>query len=148
MNLQLQLDVTVDKGDETVESCPVVQFEQVKRKDMLSPGVVARISLVEGQQISFVLREDIPNHVTQDVTTAILDARQHETMAYWSRWLAKSKYKGRWREDVNRSLMILKLLTYEPTGAIIAAPTFSVPEAIGGVRYVPSFPSCCLFAVV
>lgn len=133
-DLQLQLDVTVDKGDETVESCPVVEFRQVQRKDMLSPGVVARIHLVEGQQISFVLREDIPNHVTQDVTTTVLDARQHDTMAYWSKWLAKSKYKGRWREDVNRSLMILKLLTYEPTGAIIAAPTFSVPEAIGGVR--------------
>ena len=132
----MQLDVTIDKGDETVESCPLVNFEQVQLKDMLSPGVVAHIHLVEGQQISFVLREDIPNHVTPDVTTAVLDARQHDTMTYWSNWLAKSKYKGRWREVVNRSLMILKLLTYEPTGAIIAAPTFSVPEAIGGVRYV------------
>lgn len=133
-DVKLQLDVTVDKGDDTVDSCPFVEFKQVQRGDMLSPGVVAHIRLVQGQQISFVLRDDIPNHVTQDVTTKILDARQYDTMNFWSKWLNKSKYKGRWREVVSRSLMILKLLTYEPTGAIIAAPTFSVPEAIGGVR--------------
>jgi GH15 family glucan-1,4-alpha-glucosidase len=48
--------------------------------------------------------------------------------------IVHSKYKGRWREQVSRSLMILKMLTYEPTGAIIAAPTFSLPEDFGGSR--------------
>ena len=83
--------MTLDKGDDSVESCPIVKFNQVHRQDMKSPGVTARIHLVEGQAISFVLREDIPNHVTPDVTTAILDARQHDTMAYWSKWLAKDR---------------------------------------------------------
>ncbi|KFY79083.1 hypothetical protein V499_01881 [Pseudogymnoascus sp. VKM F-103] len=133
-DLKLQLDVTIDKGDEDSITCPLLKFTTVKKDKLLGEGVVAHIHLEEGQAISFVLRDDIPNHVTPDVTTEVLDTQQHDTQAFWYSWISKSKYKGRWREVVNRSLMILKLLTYEPTGAIIASPTFSVPEAIGGVR--------------
>ncbi len=57
-----------------------------------------------------------------------------ETIHFWRNWLMKSQYKGRWREMVNRSALILKLLTFEPTGAIVAAPTCSLPESIGGKR--------------
>jgi len=56
------------------------------------------------------------------------------TISYWRNWLSKSTYKGRWREMVNRSALILKLLTFEPTGAIVAAPTCSLPEGVGGER--------------
>lgn len=133
-DLSLQLDVTIDRGEEHVNSCPGLDFKKVKRDAMLGEGVVAHIHLLEGQAVSFVLREDIPNHVTRDVTTEIVDLQQHDTQSYWFNWISHSKYKGRWREVVNRSLMILKLLTYEPTGAIVAAPTFSIPEHIGGQR--------------
>ncbi|WP_433552992.1 glycoside hydrolase family 15 protein [Micromonospora zamorensis] len=57
-----------------------------------------------------------------------------ETRDYWRRWVGGSRYKGRWREVVERSAMTLKLMTYAPTGALVAAPTAGLPEQIGGQR--------------
>lgn len=131
---RLQLDVTIDNGDESAGPCPVVEFNKVAREGLLSEGVVAHITLREGQAVSFTLRDDNESHVTGSITTADLDKQQHDTQTYWYNWISRCKYKGRWREVVTRSLMILKLLTYEPTGAIVAAPTFSVPEEVGGPR--------------
>jgi GH15 family glucan-1,4-alpha-glucosidase len=62
------------------------------------------------------------------------ERRFTNTIEYWRNWLSKSSYRGRWREIVNRSALILKLLTFEPTGAIVAAPTCSLPEGVGGER--------------
>jgi len=56
------------------------------------------------------------------------------TAAFWRGWLGQSTYKGRWREMVNRSALTLKMLTHEPTGAVVAAPTTSLPEQLGGER--------------
>jgi GH15 family glucan-1,4-alpha-glucosidase len=98
-------------------------------------GVVADFTLGEGENATFVLRrlgpDDRPGHCP-----GVGEAEElfRDTVAYWRRWLSKSTYTGRWREMVHRSALTLKLLSFEPTGAIVAAPTCSLPEAIGGQR--------------
>ncbi len=60
--------------------------------------------------------------------------KYEETLTYWQAWSSRCTYQGRWREPVLRSVLCLKLLTYAPTGAIVAAPTCGLPEAKGGER--------------
>jgi GH15 family glucan-1,4-alpha-glucosidase len=57
-----------------------------------------------------------------------------ETESFWQRWIARSTYRGRWREAVERSAIALKLMTYAPSGGLVAAPTAALPEQVGGVR--------------
>jgi GH15 family glucan-1,4-alpha-glucosidase len=57
-----------------------------------------------------------------------------DTVRFWRSWLAQSTYTGRWRETVQRSAITLKLMTYAPSGGIVAAPTAALPEQIGGER--------------
>lgn len=98
-------------------------------------GVVSRFTLHEGEVAVFVLREVQPGSgcgVCMFEEEAEVMFRQ--TVDYWRRWLSRCKYKGRWREIVHRSALALKLLTFAPTGAIVAAPTTSLPEEIGGER--------------
>ena len=98
-------------------------------------GVVADFTLGEGEKATFVLRrlgpEDPAGHCP---STGEAEDLFRDTVVYWRRWLAKSTYTGRWREMVHRSALTLKLLSFESTGAIIAAPTCSLPEALGGER--------------
>jgi GH15 family glucan-1,4-alpha-glucosidase len=98
-------------------------------------GAVAAFPLGEGQSATFVLRVIAPDaHPGQCPGTEEAGDWFRETVAYWQRWAARCTYQGRWREVVLRSALALKLLTYQPTGAIVAAPTTSLPEGIGGVR--------------
>lgn len=109
-DVKLQVDVAVDKGDG--HNCGHMTFEKVKKDGMLGEGIVSRFTLRAGQSVSFILRNDIPNHITEVITDAVLDNQQHDTQTFWYNFISQSKYKGRWREVVSRSLMILKLLTY------------------------------------
>ncbi len=97
-------------------------------------GAVAGFTLDAGQTATFALRHS--EHGQSDWLKAPLSRRSAlaQTMEFWRRWLAKSTYTGRWREMVDRSALVLKMLTYRPTGAIVAAPSCSLPEEIGGNR--------------
>jgi GH15 family glucan-1,4-alpha-glucosidase len=98
-------------------------------------GVIADFTLGEGEKLAFVLRRPCADDGPRPCPGAD-EAEElfRDTVAYWRRWLAKCTYMGRWREVVHRSALTLKLLSFEPTGAIVAAPTCSLPEAIGGQR--------------
>jgi GH15 family glucan-1,4-alpha-glucosidase len=74
--------------------------------------------------------------VSHEQTPQPLDAEEalRATDAYWREWAGRCKYQGQWRDLVVRSLITLKAMTYAPTGAIVAAPTTSLPEELGGVR--------------
>lgn len=98
-------------------------------------GATADFVLDEGQNATFLLRRLDPDGdagYCPDAGEA--EERFRETVTYWQRWLAHCTYHGRWREVVQRSVLALKLLTYAPTGALVAAPTTSLPEDVGGVR--------------
>src|SRR5204863_509278 len=75
-----------------------------------------------------------PGELPAPYSEADIAAEFDATVAFWRRWLRRSRYSGRWRETVHRSALTLKLLTYAPTGAIVAAPTTSLPEQLGGAR--------------
>ena len=98
-------------------------------------GAKGRFVLNEGSKCTFVLhaldRDGVCNRAPSDTEAQALF---EQTVSFWRGWLSKCTYRGRWREIVQRSALVLKLLTFDPTGAIVAAPTCSLPEQFGGVR--------------
>jgi GH15 family glucan-1,4-alpha-glucosidase len=98
-------------------------------------GVTAEFVLREGESATFVIRPiDKGTEAAGPPSPGQTEELFQATVAFWRGWIAKSTYHGRWREMVHRSALVLKLLTFEPTGAIVAAPTCSLPEHTGGVR--------------
>jgi GH15 family glucan-1,4-alpha-glucosidase len=94
-------------------------------------GVAATFTLQEGESADFHLEW---NGDVRPVTAGETDEVLTRTQDFWQGWLGQSRYRGRWRETVQRSALALKLLVYHPTGALVAAPTTSLPEEPGGTR--------------
>ncbi|KAJ3985820.1 glycoside hydrolase family 15 protein [Lentinula detonsa] len=122
------------------------QFLDLSAKGHKGPAVSAEMTLHEGQVVTFVLRSPPTQEVEQEADPV---AAGNQTMKsrpandpyltkstnkYWNDWIRNSHYSGSWKEAVHRSALALKLLIYEPTGAVVASPTFSLPEYIGGTR--------------
>jgi GH15 family glucan-1,4-alpha-glucosidase len=113
--LGLSADVTLEK----------------RRRD----GAGARFTLGAGEGATFVLAEiEGGEGPGRALSGRDFDELLRDTLDYWRRWVSKSTYEGRWREDVHRSALALKLMVYDPTGALVAAPTMGLPETIGGER--------------
>ena len=106
-------------------SCPLVAVDG---------DVRARIALRAGETATFVLDRVEAGEGPVLHSDADIAEEFDATVAFWRRWLSRSHYSGRWREMVDRSALTLKLLTYAPSGAIVAAPTTSLPEQLGGTR--------------
>lgn len=95
-------------------------------------STVAELTVGPGDRVPFTLTWQ-PSHLPPprplDPFAAVA-----ATEAWWERWIGACRYQGDWAAEVRRSLVVLKALTYHPTGGIVAAPTTSLPEAIGGSR--------------
>ena len=97
-----------------------------------SHDVRCAFTLKAGETANFILGADRAKG--QPPEMVLVGRRFFDTAQFWKSWISKSNYKGRWREMVQRSALLLKLLISRKHGSIIAAPTFSLPESIGGVR--------------
>jgi GH15 family glucan-1,4-alpha-glucosidase len=98
-------------------------------------GVAGDVTLDEEESTTLILRDIDPGgRCVRTLSPEEANQAFRDTVQYWRDWLSQCTYTGRWREMVQRSALTLKLLTYEPTGAIVAAPTCSLPEDVGGVR--------------
>jgi GH15 family glucan-1,4-alpha-glucosidase len=115
----------------------------IREPDDARLGRVQRISaqdlsfeftLASGQLRGFVLQTGEQPRPARQFRVAEVWQLFDETVRFWRSWLAQSTYTGRWRETLQRSAITLKLMTYAPSGGIVAAPTAALPEQIGGER--------------
>jgi GH15 family glucan-1,4-alpha-glucosidase len=113
-------------------TCPPMALYSSIALEQQSQDAASQFTLRSGETVTFVFGGVRPPGQRSEMER--VEARFHDTARFWKKWTAKSKYKGRWREMVNRSALMLKLLTSRDQGSLIAAPTFSLPEEIGGVR--------------
>jgi GH15 family glucan-1,4-alpha-glucosidase len=97
-------------------------------------AVVAEFTLGADESAWFVLETATPSTPSPSERPDYEREAFKETVNFWRRWIGRSTYRGRWREMVNRSALTLKLLTSQEYGSIVAAPTFGLPESIGGGR--------------
>lgn len=112
---------------------PVIHgTEQAGHIELLGDGLRVTGTLNAGEVTGVMLETGgvEPRRMSQD---ELLELFQ-ETRRFWREWNSRSTYRGRWREIVARSAMTLKLMTYAPTGALVAAPTAGLPEQVGGER--------------
>ena len=96
-------------------------------------AAIAEFRLRSGKNAAFVL-EDGSRADSRSARPRYVSEAFKETMNFWQDWIGRCQYRGRWREMVKRSAMALKLLVSSQYGSIVAAPAFSLPEEIGGVR--------------
>ncbi|HYD89283.1 MAG TPA: glycoside hydrolase family 15 protein [Vitreimonas sp.] len=93
---------------------------------------LSEFDLGAGERVAFVLTYFASHHPTPDAVEA--EAALNETLERWRRWLSRCAYDGPYGKPVWRALMVMKALTYRPTGGMVAAATTSLPERIGGER--------------
>lgn len=130
---QLVLDICLVSRDEKAFGFPEAQIELQGNSGLKGNGLLASLKMSKEQSATFVLHSEETTLPENDACKHI-SKLERETFDFWTNGTRICKFTGHYREQVVRSLLILELLTYKPTGAIVASPTFSLPEHIGGTR--------------
>lgn len=123
---------TLDAGCRATNGETVVTLESLVDFEKSEAGATGSRALQEGEELWLACRYG--NQAPEPLDTDALGAKLERTRQYWKTWCHRGAYEGQWREEVLRSALVLKLLTYEPTGAVVAAATTSLPEMPGGTR--------------
>ncbi|MBA3610247.1 MAG: glycoside hydrolase family 15 protein [Rubrobacter sp.] len=128
--------VSTGKSGVTFESpdAALTLSSEVPLKEGDGGSAGARFTLGEGERATFCLLQGAQDGDVDALSDGEFEALLGETLGYWRRWISRCTYSGRWRENVQRSALALKLMVYDPTGALVAAPTMGLPEKIGGER--------------
>jgi GH15 family glucan-1,4-alpha-glucosidase len=124
---------TADGVSLTLHTVREAAEEHLANATVVDGDVHATLELTAGQLRGVVLEsaaDGPPREIRPEEIAALLD----RTETFWESWLAASTYTGRWREMIQRAAITLKLMTYAPTGGIVAAPTAGLPEQLGGER--------------
>jgi GH15 family glucan-1,4-alpha-glucosidase len=129
---RLELSETVATFYPFSNDCPPMSLHSTVGLGRQTDDVIADFRLKAGQTAMFLFGR--VRGEGQQPEMELLDQRFSKTAQFWKSWISRSKYKGRWREVVQRSALMLKLLISREHGSLIAAPTFALPESIGGVR--------------
>jgi GH15 family glucan-1,4-alpha-glucosidase len=132
-DLTLTLHVDTSRALDPVLRVETAQAPEALRLERNENDVVATFALQAGQVATVVL-EAAPENPPGVISADTVNDMFLKTGEFWRTWLDRSTYDGRWRELVSRSAMTLKLMTYAPTGALVAAVTTGLPEQVGGER--------------
>jgi len=97
-------------------------------------AAVASFELGAGEKCAFVMEEVCPGIPSPSAAPDYVARAFKDTSNFWRGWIGHSKYEGRWRETVDRSALVLKLLVSQTHGSLVAAATFGLPESLGGER--------------
>jgi GH15 family glucan-1,4-alpha-glucosidase len=118
------------------KDCPSMVLHATFPLKVEERDAVATFTLKAGETATIAFGEICEEEKTASTVLDPNNVEHHfrETASYWHKWIGKSQYKGRWREMVHRSVLMLKLLTSADYGSLVAAPTFGLPEHIGGER--------------
>lgn len=102
--------------------------------EITNGDALSEFTLRTDESATFILEEADSGQKSRSCSILFVPNAFKESVNYWRGWINRSRYEGRWREIVNRSALTLKLLFSEPHGSLVAAPTFGLPEMIGGER--------------
>ncbi|HYT33527.1 MAG TPA: glycoside hydrolase family 15 protein [Ktedonobacteraceae bacterium] len=111
----------------------------VREEDEVHPSIIVQVTLREGERLLFTLgvgrnAQAARRLVESELLQRNFDSELAQTLHCWRKWVQGLNYHGSYADMVERSALVLKMMTYAPTGAIVAAPTTSLPEGLGGGR--------------